>query len=421
MQLPNCRWLTGVGLLLLTASAARVSAEQNWPQFGGPKGDFQSTDMALPTKWTAGDILWKTDLGGVGQSSPCVWGDRIYLTTSEEVDGKVARHLLALNRADGKIVWKKLAAMGPGEDLHKMNTWATPTCATDGETIVAFFGPGGLHGFDNDGNKLWSVEELVKPIGEWGYAGSPILIGDLAIQNCDAEGDSFLLAVDKKSGEKKWRTARRATPKGGWSTPLLIDTGERKELVLNGEFGVDAYDPATGESLWFCEGFNGRGEPVPVYTHGVLVTVNGKTPGDVYAIRPGGSGDVTKSHMAWHTPRTGNRDIPSPVAVGDYVFVVSMTGVASMYDAVTGKEVWRERIGGNYSGSPFVANGLIYLLAEEGVTLVIRPGEKLDVVAKNALGSDVDEIFRASPTPSRGQLLLRSQSALYCVGQGAAE
>ena len=115
----------------------------------------------------------------------------------------------------------------------------------------------------------------------------------------------------------------------------------------------------------------------------LLVTVNGKTPGDVYAIRPGGSGDVTKTHMAWHTPRTGNRDIPSPVAVGDYVFVVSMTGVASMYNATTGKEVWRERIGGNYSGTPFVANGLIYLLAEEGVTLVIRPGEKLDIVAKN--------------------------------------
>jgi outer membrane protein assembly factor BamB len=351
-----------------------------------------------------------------------VWGERIFLTTSEPVTGgKVARYVIALARDDGKLLWKKLAATAPGEDVHKMNTWATPTCATDGEVVVAYFGPGGLHGFDVDGNRLWAREKLVEPVGEWGFAGSPILDGNLAIQNCDAEGDSFLLAVNKKTGDKVWRTPRRATPKGGWSTPLLIDTGKRRELILNGEYGVDAYDPATGKSLWFCQGFNGRGEPMPAYTHGLLVTVNGKTPGDVYAVRPGGNGDVTKTHMAWHTPRTGNRDVPSPVAVGDYVFAVSMTGIASLYHATTGKELWRERLGGNYSGTPFVADGLIYLLAEEGSTLVIRPGEKLDVVAKNSLASDVDEIFRASPTPSRGQILLRSQSTLYCVGSSVAE
>lgn len=405
--------------VVLVATHVAGAAEENWPQFGGARGDFHSADANLPTKWSSKDIAWQTDLGGVGQSSPTVWGDRIYLTTSESTEsGKVGRYLLALDRKDGKIIWETLAATGPGEDVHKMNTWATPTCATDGKIVVAYFGPGGLHGFDRDGNKLWSINDLVKPVGEWGFAGSPILVGDLAIQNCDAEGDSFLLAVNKQTGEKVWRTRRRATPKGGWSTPLVIDTGKRRELVLNGEFGVDAYDPTSGESLWFCQGFNGRGEPMPAYTHGVLVMVNGKTPGDVYAVTPGGSGDVTRTHMAWHTPRTGHRDIPSPVAAGDYVFVVSMTGVASLYHAVTGKELWRERLGGNYSGTPFVAGGLIYLLSEEGVTLVIRPGAKLDIVAKNSLGSDVDEIFRASPTPSRGQLLLRSQQTLYCVGRG---
>ena len=403
----------------VVASAA-VQAQTNWPRFGGEQGNFTSEEKGIPQSWTDSDVQWQVDLGGIGQSVPVVWDKRIFVTSSEQLsDGKVARFVHCLNRLDGKTIWKQQAATGPGESLHKMNTWATPSCATDGELVVAYFGPGGLHCYNFDGEHQWSLNP-VKASGAWGFAGSPIILGNRVLQNCDGEGKSFLLAVEKRTGEEVWRTERKATPKGGWSTPIVIDTGKRKELVLNGEFGVQGYDPETGEDLWYCQSFNGRGTPVPAWTHGVLVTINGK-PGDIYAVKPGGTGDVTDSHMAWHTKRGGGRDLPSPVAIGDYIFTVNMSGIATMYDAPSGKEIWKERLGGNFSATPFIANGLIYAMDEEGTTHVIRPGEKLDVVAKNSLGNRSGEIFRASATPSSGQVFIRSDKALYCVGPRGAE
>ncbi len=414
----NARLATSALIIsvLSFALCPTAQAESNWPRFGGAEGDFQTAEKGIPTSWTESDVVWKTQLGGVGQSSPILWGEKVFVTTSEQNDaGQVTRNVLCLNRQDGKILWKKQAAVGPGEELHKMNTWATPSCATDGERVVAYFGPGGLHSYTTGGEHEWSLE-LVKPAGPWGFAGSPIILGDMVIQNCDAEGESFLIAVNKTDGKEVWRTKRKELPRGGWSTPILIDTGKRKELVLNGEFGVQGYDPATGEDLWYCKSFNGRGTPVPAFTHGVLVTVNGK-PGDIYAVRPGGSGDVTKSHMAWHTARGGGRDLPSPVAVGDYIFTVNMTGIATLYDADGGKEVWKSRLGGNFSATPFIAEGLIFALDEDGITHVIRPGEKLDVVAKNGAGAADGEIFRASPTPSTARCFC---AATKCCTASAA-
>lgn len=386
----------------------------NWDRLGGPAGDFRVDDQRIPTKWGAQNVLWKCEIGGVGQSSPVTWGDRIFLTSSETAGGKVSRIVLALDRATGEVVWRKTVATGAGERVHKMNSYASASCATDGERVVAYFGPGGLHCLDFDGKLQWSLE-LVRPTGPFGFGGSPIILGDLVIQNCDAEGPSYLIAVNKTNGETVWKAPRKDSPKGGWSTPILIDTGKRKELVLNGEFGVQAYNPSTGEDLWFCKGFNGRGTPMPAWNNGVLVLVNGK-PGDVYGVRPGGTGDVTASQMAWHTRRGGGRDLASPVAVGDFAFVINMQGVGSLYRATSGEEVWVGRVGGNYSATPLVANGLIYAIDEAGVINVIKPGAKLDVVAKNSLANTGDDIFRSSPTPSHGQLLLRSDKSLYCVG-----
>ncbi|MCA9266922.1 MAG: PQQ-binding-like beta-propeller repeat protein [Planctomycetales bacterium] len=414
--------LTVAAVAALYLSRAGIAAEQdaNWPRFGGPLGDFHTSDTALPTEWDAGKIVWRTSLGGFGQSSPVIWNDQIFLTTSEQAaDGKVARQVMCVNRKDGKIAWKTEVAVGGGETIHKMNSFATGTCATDGQRVVAYFGPGGLHCLDMQGKIQWSLD-LVKPTGPFGFGASPIILGDMVIQNCDAEGPSSLIAVNKNTGETIWRTARKDMPKGGWSTPILIDAGQRKELILNGEFGVHGYNPETGEDLWSCQSFNGRGTPVPAWTHGLLITVNGK-PGDLYAVKPGGSGDVTKTHMAWHTARGGARDLPSPVAAGDFCFVVNMAGVGSMYDVASGKELWRERVGGNFSATPLVANGLIYAMDEEGSTLVIRPGAKLDVVAKNRIGDIGDQIFFFLSTPSQGRLLLRSDSTLYCIGSGEAE
>jgi outer membrane protein assembly factor BamB len=298
-----------------------------------------------------------------------------------------------------------------------MNSFATPTCATDGEHVVAFFGPGGLHCFDLDGKKLWSREAGDFP-GPWGIAASPVILGNMVIQNCDAEGPSSLLAVDVKTGETIWETKREDKPRGGWSTPILIDAGGHPELVLNGEFGVRGYDPKTGEELWFCQGFNGRGSPVPDYADGLLYVVNGK-PGDVYAVQPGGRGDVTKSHMKWHAGRRGGRDLPSPVVVGDYLVIVSMSGIAACYDAQTGEVYWEERLGvkGEFAASPLVANGHVYIEnVYGGETLVFKPGKKLEIVSKNSLGADSQEIFRSTLAPIKGRMYVRSHSTLYCVG-----
>ena len=304
-----------------------------------------------------------------------MWGKRIFLTGATVDSDVISRHVVCLDRSSGAVLWDQVAATGDGERLHKMNSWATPSCATDGERVVAFFGAGGLHCFSVDGRPLWSRDLGGFP-GTWGVGASPIFFKDTVIQNGDAEGDSFLLAVDKTTGKDVWRSPRQSKPKGGWSTPIVIEADKRTELVLNGEFGVESYDLATGKAYWNCRGFNGRGTPMPAWGNGMLYMVNGKS-GDVYAVTPGGSGDVTDSHMVWHTERRGGRDLPSPVLADNVMVVIGMAGIATGYDAKTGKELWKERLGGNYSGSPVVADGLVYAASEEGEVLVLEAGLKL--------------------------------------------
>jgi outer membrane protein assembly factor BamB len=294
-----------------------------------------------------------------------------------------------------------------------MNGWASATCVTDGEVVIAFFGRGGMHAYSVDGKPLWS-RDLGRFEGPWGTAACPILVDNLVVQNCDAEVDAYLVALDKRTGNDVWKTKRR--DHRGWSTPILVNASARQELVLNGDEGVQGYDPATGRELWFCKGFNGRGEPTVTPAGDVLCVVNGKA-GDFYSVRPGGSGDVTETHMAWHTPRRGGRDCPSPIAVGKFVIVCDMGGVATCYDAADGHIYWKERLPGKYSGSPIAANGLVYLTNEDGKTVVIEPGESLKIVAENELPASRSEIFRASPTPLGGQLFLRSTNVLYCIGK----
>lgn len=390
-----------------------LSAEDNWPRFRGPLGTGHSESTELPVEWNSGAVKWKTTLRGDGQSSVVNWGDKLFVT-SAKVDGS-ERWIHCLDRTSGELLWEKSVEVPASETPHKMNSFATSTCATDGEVVVAFFGPGGLHAYDLEGKELWDKKLGAFP-GPWGVAASPIIDGDLVIQNCDAEGPSSLVALDKKSGEVVWTAKRPDAPRGGWSTPIFIETGERRELVLNGEFGVTAYDPATGTELWFCKGFNGRGAPVPDFAHGQLYVVNGK-PGDTYVVKPGGSGDVTTSHMVWNARRKGGRDLPSPVVVGDFVMISSMSGILSAYDAKTGETWYSERLDAPISASPLVANGLVYFQAENGEVIVVKPGKTLDVVARNSVGADPEEIFRATLAPIQGQLFSRSGNAVYCIGQ----
>ncbi len=412
--------VTGSFLVVLVAAtsfaadAEPTAIDANWSRFRGPQGTGVSRDANLPVQFGPSEIKWQTDLPVIGHSSPVTWGERIFLTGASQEGDSVRRHILCLSRGSGKLLWNYVAAVGKGESLHKMNSWATPSCATDGECVVAFFGAGGLHCVDNQGQLRWS-RELGSFPGGWGVGASPIFVDDMVIQNCDAEGESFLVAIDKRTGKDVWRTPREAKPRGGWSTPIVIEADGRRELVLNGEFGVDAYDPNSGEPLWNCKGFNGRGTPAPVWGNGLLYVVNGKS-GDVYAVRPGGSGDVTETRMAWNTQRKGGRDLPSPILANDMLMVISMTGIATGYDALNGDERWKERLGGNFSGSPIAAGKLVYALSENGEVLVMEPGKQFKLVARNSLGASGEEIFRSSIGVSDGELLVRSDRRLYCVG-----
>ncbi len=410
MRLSMNRIASTVLLLIAFCHAAR--ADDNWPRFRGPTHDGHYTGPAIPTQWDDASVVWKTPLKGVGQSSPVIWGDRIFLTTAE--DGGRRRIVFCVARDGGKLLWEREAPWkGSPEKLHNMNCYASATCATDGEVVVAFFGRGGLHGFSLDGKPLWS-RDLGTFEGPWGTAASPVIVGDLVIQNCDADKDACIVGVDKRTGEVRWRTPRPNFR--GWSTPVVVEAAGRQELAVNGHTALIAYDPATGKELWQCRNGNGRGDPSVTPGKDVLFNVCGLA-GPMYSVRPGGSGDVTSSRVNWSAPRRGGRDLPSPVVVGDYVLVTTMAGMLNCYDAAKGQELWTHRLNTKISSSPIAAAGLAYFQSESGDTFVVRPGAKFELVATNKLAAGEDELFRGSLTPHEGQILARSNRFLYCIGK----
>jgi outer membrane protein assembly factor BamB len=409
----RCLLLAAASLACITGG--RASAEVNWPRLGGADGSSHTSETGLPRSWTDDDVAWKTTLKGFGQSSPCIWGERIFLTTA--LDGGKQRVVFAVDRRDGRLLWEHVAWTGEPEKSHVMNGHASATCATNGKVVVAFFGRGGLHGYTLDGKHLWS-RDLGQFDGPWGTAASPIFYGDLVIQNCDSESpEASLLAVDHRTGETVWNTPRKVIR--GWSTPILIQANERDELVINGHENVRGYDPKSGRDLWWCKSFSGRGEPIPAFAHGRLHVVNGLQ-GDIYCVSPGGDGDVTSTHLVWHTARRSGRDLPSPVVIDKYLLACSMAGILVCYDCETGKELWKERIGPKFSATPLVAEGMAYFQSEDGQTAVIEPGDTFKKIAQSKLTSESDELFRSSIVPCQGQLFIRSTRLLYCIG-GASE
>jgi outer membrane protein assembly factor BamB len=412
----NPRWRFGLVSLLALLFTATARGEDPWPRWGGPGGTSQTAESGLPLEISGDNIVWKAQLKGFGQSMPVVWGDRVFLTTA--LDEGRQRVVFCLDRRDGRPLWEHVAWTGDPEETHKMNGHASATCATNGKVVVAFFGKGGLHAYSLDGKQLWS-RDLGEFAGPWGTAASPIFYGDTIIQNCDSESpESALVAFDSRTGETLWSTPRQVIR--GWSTPVVIKTDSREELILNSHQGVRAYDPKTGSELWSCKGFNGRGEPVPAYAHGLLYVLNGLS-GDIYSVRPGGEGDVTATHRVWHTPRRAGRDLPSPVVIGECLLGLSMGGILVCYDCQSGKELWKERIGPKYAATPLVSGKRAYFLSEEGDTVVVEPAaDKPTIVSKSKLESDSDELFRSAIVPCQGQLLVRSTKFLYCVGQPSA-
>ena len=384
---------------------------ENWTSFRGPTG-MGVTEQKIPTSWNAESILWKKSIPGEGQSSVVEAGNKIFITASENSGNK--RSLLCFSKDKGKLLWQRTINYKGEESSHRMNGWCTPTPATEGNRVVAFLGPAGMHCFDTDGKKIWELQLGDFP-GSWGAAASPIIINGIVYQNCDSMGPSRLIAVSLETGKIIWDTPRIEKPRGGWSTPIFITHHGMPQLILNGEYGVRGYAPSSGKEIWFCKGFNGRGSPVPFYNKGLLYVVNGK-PGDLYTVDPSGQGDVTQSHLKWHAKRNGGRDLPSPAIIDDMVLVTSMSGIITCYDKKTGKTYWVNRIKGAFSGSPLVSKNHYYLTSETGTTYVISPNSsELNIVAKNELSSDSEEIFRSTLSPIENKIFTRSNKNLYCI------
>jgi len=387
-----------------------LNAEE-WKSFRGPTG-MGVTEQKIPTSWGPSSILWKKSIPGEGQSSVVEANDRIFLTASKNSGNQ--RSLLCFSKNRGNLIWEKTIHYKGEESSHRMNGWCTPTPATEGNRVVAFFGPAGMYCFDLNGNKIWELQLGEFP-GSWGAAASPVIINGIIYQNCDSMGPSRFLAINMDSGKIMWDTPRVEKPRGGWSTPICISVNGKKQLILNGEYGVRGYNLSNGRELWFCEGFNGRGSPVPFYSKGLLYVVNGK-PGDLYAVSPNGKGDVSKTHMQWHAKRNGGRDLPSPAIINDLVLVTSMSGIITCYDAKSGKTYWVDRLKGAFSGSPLVSKKHYYLTSESGTTFVISPNKsKLNVVSKNQLSSNNEEVFRATLSPVENKIFTRSSKHLYCI------
>ena len=400
--------------LILSGSRYPLQAESSWPQWRGADGTGVSHERGIPVKWDAQQIRWRTRIPGRGQSSPVAAGGRVFLTTAAR-DGS-SRSVVCVNQKTGALLWQREAVQGLPEKVHQMNSWATPSCATDGSRVFAYFGSGGLYCFDLQGEPLWHHDLGQLENSQWGVGSSPILFGDTVIQTCDGDNDAFLIAFDRSTGKQLWRQPR---PKHrSFSTPMVIRVDRRQELVLNGHLGVHAYDPQTGQELWFCAGGSGRGTPSVTSGHNLVFAISGRSrgAGDLMAIRPGGRGAVAATHLAWQT-RRGGRDLPSPLLAGDFLVAVNLRpGVATCYHAPTGKLLWKQRLEGNFSASPVAAGGYVYMQSEQGEIIVIRPDRSYREIARNRLPAENGESFRASLMPLSGKLFCRSDKYLYCIG-----
>ncbi len=393
----------------------RVVGTPDWPEFRGPGGQGHSAERGLPLEWGEGKhVAWKTPVPGLGWSSPVVAGGRVWITTAIEQRG-ISLRALAFDVASGREVVNVEIFRIPASrrEINPKNSWASPTPVIDGDRVYVHFGADGTAALSNTGAILWKARFDYQ--SQHGAGGSPIVFGDLLIMNCDGSDVAFVIALDKNTGKVKWKTNRGFPADQAYTTPLLIRAADRDQLISVGAFRARAYDPLSGKEIWrvrYDEGFSNV--PRPVFAHGLVYVATGFQQPSLLAVRPDGTGDVTKTHIAWAL-RRGAPLTPSPLAVGDELYIVNDGGIATCLDGRTGAVIWQQRLGGTYSASPVFADGRIYFLAEQGVTTVIAPGKEFRRLATNTL----DGGLLASMAVSGGSLFLRTDSHLYRIWAAA--
>lgn len=402
-----------------------------WPQWRGPTGDSVTVSTALPTHWSATEkVIWKSPLPGWSTSTPAIWNDAIFVTT--QVDDKKLL-FLKLNAATGKIVWqrdlgdgtpRRKGPVGIGR-YHDEHNMASPSPTTDGKHVWVHFGTGELACFDFAGDKKWSLN-LSERFGPysiwWGHANSPVVVNDLLISQCVQDpkggGKSYVVAHDKLTGKEAWfverNTGAEGEPGDSYTTPILYHAKDRTELIVFGGNVLDAYDPVSGKQLWRCGIFTGnRVIAGPTLAGDMVFAVQGMK-GPLFAIRAGGAEDVTKTHVAWrYTGQTP--DAASPVIANGLVFLANNAGVAICIDAKTGQELWKERLADGFRATPLVAGERIYFFGKDGKTTIVAASRMFSVVGRGDLGDDV----MASPAVAGNDLVLRTRSHLYRIGNGS--
>ena len=384
-----------------------------WPRWRGPSGQGNVPAGTYTHKWSSSTSVWKVKVPGSGNSSPIVWRDRIFLTTGYGQGEKLS--MLAFSRADGKQLWETFIPQNGVEYNHAKNGFASATPATDGQLIYASFGRHGLFAFDFDGKIVWQHKFGILN-NYHGPAGSPVLHNDRVFIYQDVERSgaqsAFVGAFDKKTGKPIWTTPRAESV--GWGTAVVINTGTRDELIVSSQRRVAAYDPETGKELWTVRGMTYEVIPTPVVAHGLVFASSGRA-GPTIAIRPGGDGDVTSTHVAWSSQR-GSPFVPSGIVVGDLLYLINdMQSILTVYEATTGKLVYQDRLGvalrEGFSASPVHVNGKVYFTNDDGQTFVVEAGRTFKLLHVNELG----EQTLASPALVDGTWYWRTASTLRAI------
>jgi outer membrane protein assembly factor BamB len=398
-------------------------AMKYWPRWRGPSGQGLVDGKGYPATWSdTENVLWRVKVPGRGHSSPMVWGDRVFLTTAAE-DGS-SRSVLCYRRSDGTLLWQRPVPEAPAEKLQAKNSYASSSPTTDGKMVYAYFGNAGLFAVDFNGKIVWHVG--FGPISLYhGPGGSPLLYKDRLILYQEQRwmdrtiptDPGFIVALDKTTGRELWRQSR--APQPGWGTPIAVQVGDHVEIIVSSSRRVEAYDPESGKLLWYASGNTVEVIPTPVVGHGMVYSSSGRA-GPTFAIRPGGSGDVTSSHIVWSTPK-GSPFVPSPLLLGDYLYTINdMASVASCHNARTGELIGQIRLGEavreGFSASPLAVEGKIFLTNDEGETFVLSPAPDFKLLHVNRLG----EQTLASPALVDGRWYFRTAGHLLCIDSGKA-
>ena len=441
----NMQWICAIVIAACGSMVPGVAAD-DWPHWRGPSASGVTAETGLPARWSETEnIAWKAPLRGLGVSSPIVWGDLVFVTSQSgsgtvrpgprlvqggnpleagerplgagptSGDGKVVFIVSAVNRSTGKSAWTfELPAEGPFPSVHEKHNLASPSPVSDGERVYAWFATGQIAAIDLNGRLVWK-----KHLGadyspfeiNWGHGSSPVVYKDTLILLCYHERASYLLALDARTGAVRWKSDA-ANGETSYSTPLVVEANGTAEIIVNSSAGVSGHDLASGKRLWHIEEANRFPIPMPLFHDGVIYTSRGYRSSPFMSIRPGGKGNVASTHVPWRVT-SGAPYISSLVHYNGLIYMVGDVGVLSVVDAKTGERVHQERIGGVYTASPVAGDGKIYLVSEDGETIVLAEGRTPRVLARNRL----DARQLASPAIAGGRLFIRADATLYAIGK----